>query len=182
MYEKNSSIYVARECQSFLSQFVLQTSSTNSEVAEQILKSALDAVSGNKSDLTTGLDLILTVLELALKENERAVCKLMQPKLGKACSDLLSSAADNAVLIKVAKIQLLLIFCAVEPTDESLNQLEQDSLDLMGRLIVLKNIPAVQTITNQCQFYWKTLKPRIAHLQRQYKYDMQIVYIQVNMV
>ena len=170
---------MARECQSFLSQFVQKTASTNRDVAEQILKSALDTIAGNKSDLTTALDLILTVLELALKENKRDVCKLLQPKLGKACNDLLGSDADNSVLIKVTKIQLLLIFCDVEPNDESLNQLEQGSLELVGKLTALKNIPAVQTITNQCQFYWKILKPRVGHVPREYKYDMQIVYIQV---
>ncbi|XP_059475222.1 uncharacterized protein LOC132196521 [Neocloeon triangulifer] len=181
LFENNSSIYVARECQKFLVSMVLKTFEVEMEFSKQILQGPLDTLSSNKTDLTSSANLLINVLEEALKENKsRDISEIIRPQLSKICSDYLGvSNTESSVLVKIANLDLLLQFCAVETSVASVSTLEESSLMLISKLVSLKDITAVQTITGQCQIYWKFLKPRIEHLLGKCNYDVQIVYIQI---
>jgi hypothetical protein len=180
LYEKNSSIYVARECRNFLAEFAVKVCSSNKEVAEEILKSALDVLSSNKTDKTGSLDLLVSALELSLKLKKPEVSLLVEKQLTAICEEHFKmSSLDNPTLNKIAQLQLLLIFCTVEEQKSPVKTLEEKSLNLIVELIHLKNIAAIQFVTFQCQVYWKILKPRVSHLVGECGYDMQILYIQV---
>ncbi|CAB3378906.1 Hypothetical predicted protein [Cloeon dipterum] len=180
LYEKNSSIYVSRECQTFLKNFIMKASPSKRDLCSEILQGALDTLESNKTDLNAAADLLISVLEETLRENKPGVCALVRQRLKQICSDLLSIAnLDKVVLLKVAKLELLLLFCAVQPTDEALQALEHDSLELIRRLVVLKAVATVQALTAHCQIYWKIVQPRVQCVHRKYSYDVQIVYVQL---
>ncbi|KAF4519207.1 hypothetical protein B566_EDAN013501 [Ephemera danica] len=177
MYEKNHSIYVSKECQNFLSEFIFKLD-LEKESTLSLLELCLQSLStSTKLNFNLAIDLVTKMLQAAFLSDSKQVPQILAERLEKECNELLSSHQDTEKLVKVARVLALLAFAM--RSAEDLPLLETKILDIVSRLIDAKNISAVQMTLLQCQSYWSTLKPKLKHLVINSPLDHQLVYIQV---
>lgn len=175
LYDKNNSIYVSRECQKFLSNFVVKLGVERSEAQNKILQAPLQAIDSGEEGLNPALDLLTQILEVSFKENCCVVCPALENRLSVACAKLFT--CDTATLTRAAKLRVLLCFVV---TQEDVAKLEENIVAIIRDVIDVKNIGVVQTMALQCQSYWCVLKPRLCDVQATYQLDHQLLYIQVS--
>jgi hypothetical protein len=178
MYEMNHSVYLSRECQNFLANFIIKLE-TNEKI-KQILEVPLNSLTSNtKLNFNLAIDLIIKILEIILKSRNNEILSHFQNGLEKTCNELLTPDQDTAQLVKVACVLSLLAFALTETSTEHLALLEEKILNIIAHLITTKNISAVQTTLWHCQNYWGIIKPRVLHLAIAYQLDHQLLYLQV---
>lgn len=179
MYEKNHSIYVGKECQKFLAEFIFKLD-LEKESTQSLLELPVQSLSTTtKLNFNLAIDLLTKILQEAYLSESKELSQIFAERLETVCNELLSSDQDTVKLVKVARILALLAFSMRYDSAEDLTMLENKILSIVSRLIDTKNVSAVQMTLLQCQSYWSTLKPKLKHLVINYPLDHQIVYIQV---